>query len=98
MVFQTMTSILCIFRASPTEFVIPFAKYQKAVYGNQLSLGMRFRMMFETEELGTRRYFIAHFDFLFQVIGYTYFFCILFLKKTIHVDLAIYYTVSLVVC
>ncbi|VAI91038.1 unnamed protein product [Triticum turgidum subsp. durum] len=43
-------------RASPTEFVIPFAKYQKAVYGNQLSLGMRFRMMFETEELGTRRY------------------------------------------
>ncbi|KAF0932651.1 hypothetical protein E2562_011955 [Oryza meyeriana var. granulata] len=43
-------------RASPTEFVIPFAKYQKAVYGNQISLGMRFRMMFETEELGTRRY------------------------------------------
>lgn len=44
-----------VFRASPSEFVIPFAKYQKAVYGNQISLGMRFRMMFETEELGTRR-------------------------------------------
>ncbi|XP_073010284.1 auxin response factor 19-like isoform X1 [Typha latifolia] len=43
-------------RASPSEFVVPFAKYQKAVYGNQLSLGMRFRMMFETEESGTRRY------------------------------------------
>ncbi|CAL5024064.1 unnamed protein product [Urochloa decumbens] len=43
-------------RASPTEFVIPFAKYQKAVYSNQISLGMRFRMMFETEELGMRRY------------------------------------------
>ncbi|KAK3152126.1 hypothetical protein QOZ80_2BG0154740 [Eleusine coracana subsp. coracana] len=43
-------------RASPTEFVIPFAKYQKALYSNQISLGMRFRMMFETEELGTRRY------------------------------------------
>uniref|UniRef100_A0A0E0IEP5 Auxin response factor n=1 Tax=Oryza nivara TaxID=4536 RepID=A0A0E0IEP5_ORYNI len=43
-------------RASTSEFVIPFAKYQKAVYGNQLSLGMRFRMMFETEESGTRRY------------------------------------------
>ncbi|THU47174.1 hypothetical protein C4D60_Mb09t12750 [Musa balbisiana] len=42
-------------RASPSEFVIPFAKYQKAVYSNQISLGMRFRMMFETEELGTRR-------------------------------------------
>ncbi|CAL9157253.1 auxin response factor 19 isoform X1 [Musa acuminata AAA Group] len=43
-------------RASPSEFVVPFAKYQKAVYSNQISLGMRFRMMFETEELGTRRY------------------------------------------
>nr|CAB3448828.1 unnamed protein product [Digitaria exilis]CAB3448852.1 unnamed protein product [Digitaria exilis] len=43
-------------RASPTEFVIPFAKYQKALYSNQITLGMRFRMMFETEELGMRRY------------------------------------------
>lgn len=43
-------------RASPSEFVIPLAKYYKAVYGNQISLGMRFRMMFETEESGTRRY------------------------------------------
>ncbi|KAJ6812249.1 auxin response factor 19-like [Iris pallida] len=43
-------------RASPSEFVIPLAKYQKAVYSNQISLGMRFRMMFETEESGTRRY------------------------------------------
>ncbi|VAI43613.1 unnamed protein product [Triticum turgidum subsp. durum] len=43
-------------RASPTEFVIPFAKYQKAMYSSQISLGMRFRMMCETEELGTRRY------------------------------------------
>jgi hypothetical protein len=49
----------CICRASPTEFVVPFAKYQKALYGNQISLGMRFRMMFETEELGTRRYFVV---------------------------------------
>ncbi|KAF5749407.1 auxin response factor 2 family protein [Tripterygium wilfordii] len=43
-------------RASPSEFVIPLAKYYKAVYGNQISRGMRFRMMFETEESGTRRY------------------------------------------
>ncbi|OVA19271.1 AUX/IAA protein [Macleaya cordata] len=43
-------------RASPSEFVIPLAKYYKAVYSNQVSLGMRFRMMFETEESGTRRY------------------------------------------
>ncbi|KAF9663052.1 hypothetical protein SADUNF_Sadunf18G0118100 [Salix dunnii] len=43
-------------RASPSEFVIPLAKYYRAVYSNQISLGMRFRMMFETEESGTRRY------------------------------------------
>ncbi|XP_061951385.1 auxin response factor 19-like isoform X1 [Populus nigra] len=43
-------------RASPSEFVIPLAKYYKAVYSNQISLGMRFRMMFETEESGTRRH------------------------------------------
>ncbi|KAL4590141.1 hypothetical protein LXL04_003062 [Taraxacum kok-saghyz] len=43
-------------RASPTEFVIPLAKYYKSVCSNQISLGMRFRMMFETEESGTRRY------------------------------------------
>ena len=60
---QVLTSELVFFRASPTEFVVPFAKYQKALYGNQISLGMRFRMMFETEELGTRRYTVAHFTF-----------------------------------
>ncbi|KAL7136891.1 hypothetical protein ABFS83_10G060600 [Erythranthe nasuta] len=42
-------------RASPSEFVIPFAKYNKAMYV-QVSSGMRFRMMFETEESGVRRY------------------------------------------
>ncbi|CAL0304818.1 unnamed protein product [Lupinus luteus] len=42
-------------RASPSEFVIPLAKYNKALY-TQVSLGMRFRMMFETEDSGLRRY------------------------------------------
>ncbi|KAI3447241.1 hypothetical protein Pfo_003906 [Paulownia fortunei] len=42
-------------RASPSEFVIPLAKYNKAMY-TQVTLGMRFRMMFETEESGVRRY------------------------------------------
>ncbi|KAK7265469.1 hypothetical protein RJT34_33089 [Clitoria ternatea] len=42
-------------RASPSEFVIPLAKYNKSLY-TQVSLGMRFRMMFETEESGVRRY------------------------------------------
>ncbi|KAJ6957602.1 hypothetical protein NC653_039537 [Populus alba x Populus x berolinensis] len=41
--------------ASPSEFVIPFSKYNKAMY-TQGSLGMRFRMMFTTEESGVRRY------------------------------------------
>ncbi|KAG9134692.1 hypothetical protein Leryth_001019 [Lithospermum erythrorhizon] len=43
-------------RTSPTEFVIPLAKYYKAVCSTQISLGLRFRMMFETEDSGTRRY------------------------------------------
>lgn len=42
-------------RACPSEFVIPLATYQKAIYGTQLSVGMRFGMMFETEESGKRR-------------------------------------------
>ncbi|KAJ6824039.1 auxin response factor 16 isoform X1 [Iris pallida] len=42
-------------RTSPTEFVVPLAKYQKAMY-TQVSLGMRFRMLFETDDSGVRRY------------------------------------------
>ncbi|KAH0906993.1 hypothetical protein HID58_038820 [Brassica napus] len=42
-------------RAAPAEFVVPLAKYTKAMYA-QVSLGMRFRMIFETEECGVRRY------------------------------------------
>ncbi|CAK9151970.1 unnamed protein product [Ilex paraguariensis] len=43
-------------RASPSEFVIPLAKYVKAVYHTRVSVGMRFRMLFETEESSIRRY------------------------------------------
>ncbi|KAG6704904.1 hypothetical protein I3843_07G150200 [Carya illinoinensis] len=43
-------------RACPSEFVIHLARYRKSVYGTQLSVGMRFGMMFETEESGKRRY------------------------------------------
>ncbi|KAJ1421653.1 PB1 domain [Sesbania bispinosa] len=43
-------------RACPSAFVIPLAKYRKAVYETQLSVGLRFGMMFETEESGKRRY------------------------------------------
>lgn len=43
-------------RACPSEFVIPLARYRKSIYGTQLSVGMRFGMMFETEESGKRRY------------------------------------------
>nr|KYP76045.1 Auxin response factor 8 [Cajanus cajan] len=43
-------------RASPSEFVIPLSKYIKAVYHTRISVGMRFRMLFETEESSVRRY------------------------------------------
>ncbi|KAH9292102.1 hypothetical protein KI387_042712 [Taxus chinensis] len=43
-------------RASPSEFVIPLSKYEKAVYHTRVSIGMRFRMLFETEESTVRRY------------------------------------------
>ncbi|KAM6544387.1 hypothetical protein CsatB_008834 [Cannabis sativa] len=43
-------------RACPAEFVIPLSRFRKAVYATQLSVGMRFGMMFETEESGKRRY------------------------------------------
>ncbi|KAJ1278015.1 hypothetical protein BS78_04G047900 [Paspalum vaginatum] len=43
-------------RASPCEFVIPMVKYMKAVYHTRISVGMRFRMLFETEESSVRRY------------------------------------------
>ncbi|KAD7478538.1 hypothetical protein E3N88_01674 [Mikania micrantha] len=43
-------------RASPCEFVIPLSKYIKAVYHTRVSVGMRFRMLFETEESSVRRY------------------------------------------
>ncbi|KAG9443083.1 hypothetical protein H6P81_018937 [Aristolochia fimbriata] len=43
-------------RACPSEFVIPLAKHHKAVLGAQVSIGMRFGMMFETDESGKRRY------------------------------------------
>ncbi|CAH9113847.1 unnamed protein product [Cuscuta europaea] len=43
-------------RASPSEFVVPLAKYVKAVYHTRISVGMRFRMLFETEESGVRRH------------------------------------------
>ncbi|KAJ6826981.1 auxin response factor 16 isoform X1 [Iris pallida] len=48
-------SIFYIPRASPAEFVVPLAKYNKAVH-NRISLGMRFRMTFEIEDSGVRRY------------------------------------------
>jgi hypothetical protein len=42
-------------RQSPSEFVIPVAKYCKAI-NTQVDVGMRFRMVFETEESSVRRW------------------------------------------
>ena len=44
-----------IHRACPSDFVIPLIKFRKTVFGTQVSVGMRFGMMFETEESGKRR-------------------------------------------
>ncbi|KAL8466758.1 hypothetical protein ACS0TY_035709 [Phlomoides rotata] len=43
-------------RACPSEFVVPLARFRKSVYSTQLSIGMRFGIMFETEESSKRRY------------------------------------------
>eukprot|EP00268_Persea_americana_P036513 TRINITY_DN35_c0_g1_i1.p1 TRINITY_DN35_c0_g1~~TRINITY_DN35_c0_g1_i1.p1 ORF type:complete len:846 (-),score=185.79 TRINITY_DN35_c0_g1_i1:1028-3565(-) len=43
-------------RSSPSEFVISLSKYVKAVFHTRVSVGMRFRMLFETEESSVRRY------------------------------------------
>ena len=48
-------------RACPSEFVISLAKYVKAVYHTRVSVGMRFRMLFETEESSVRRYVLNPF-------------------------------------
>ncbi|KAJ0964178.1 hypothetical protein J5N97_029300 [Dioscorea zingiberensis] len=42
-------------RACPSEFIVPLAKYDKVAY-TPISIGMRFGMMFETEESSKRRY------------------------------------------
>lgn len=56
-VFAYLTKLFHI-RASPSEFVIPFTKYVQAVYHTRVSVGMRFRMLFETEESSVRRYIL----------------------------------------
>ncbi|CAH8387866.1 unnamed protein product [Eruca vesicaria subsp. sativa] len=43
-------------RSSSSEFVLPLPKYIKAVFHTRISVGMRFRMLFETEESSVRRY------------------------------------------
>ena len=60
MMFVNLLSLL-VCRACPTDFVIPASKYRKAIYGTQISAGMRFGMMFETEESGKRRYYSNRF-------------------------------------
>jgi len=45
-----------MFRASQSEFVIQLSKYIKAVFHTRISVGMRFRMLFETEESSVRRW------------------------------------------
>jgi hypothetical protein len=57
-------------RASPSEFVIPLSKYIKAVYHTRVSVGMRFRMLFETEESSVRRYLLPYIIFSLTYIDF----------------------------
>lgn len=63
-----LCKISCSCRACPSEFVIPLARFWKSVFGTQLSAGMRFGMMFETEESSKRRqvFFLMAFYLLRQ--------------------------------
>lgn len=66
-----MMSGTIFFRASKSEFIIPLAKYVKAVYHTRVSVGLRFRMLFETEESSIRRYTSAlTFAFLLFIMLY----------------------------
>ncbi|XP_071693050.1 auxin response factor 8-like isoform X2 [Rutidosis leptorrhynchoides] len=52
----TNSCFTIFYNPSPSEFVIPLSKYIKSVYHTRVSVGMRFRMLFETEESSVRRY------------------------------------------
>ena len=71
---ECLTLSLAFCRASPCEFVIPLSKYVKAVYHTRISVGMRFRMLFETEESSVRRYVkplvISHYLFFGHYFGF----------------------------
>ncbi|KAF8409175.1 hypothetical protein HHK36_005249 [Tetracentron sinense] len=54
----SMKSVFHIYhnpRASPSEFIIPFRKFSKS-FDHSFSIGMRFKMRFETEDAAERRY------------------------------------------
>ena len=43
-------------KASPFDYVIPLSKYIKVVHHTCVSVGMRFRMLFDTEESSVHKY------------------------------------------
>eukprot|EP00249_Psilotum_nudum_P023567 c28925_g1_i2 orf=583-3054(+) len=51
---RTMFSVFYKPRISPSEFIVPFTKYMKAV-NNNLNVGSRFQMKFEAEDSSERR-------------------------------------------
>jgi len=52
--FSLTSAPLCDFRTSPVEFIILYQKYLKSCK-QPLSVGMRFKMRFETEDTAERR-------------------------------------------
>ncbi|XP_073007277.1 auxin response factor 15-like isoform X1 [Typha latifolia] len=54
----SMKSVFHIYynpRTSPSEFIVPYWKFTKS-FGNPFSVGMRFKMRYESEDAGERRY------------------------------------------
>lgn len=45
---------LCNCRSSSSDYIIPFGKFAKSL-GNPLSIGMRFKMRYESEDSAERR-------------------------------------------
>jgi Auxin response factor len=55
---------LCTCRSSSADYIIPFGKFTKSL-GNPLSIGMRFKMRYESEDSAEKRlqHSISHLTF-----------------------------------
>lgn len=56
--YPVKTVDVCLYRASPSSFVVPVEKLTASV-SNKLSVGMRFKMKFEGDDATERRLVIC---------------------------------------